>query len=159
MGRMADANNLIVREPFFDRSVCDLICRLPQKQKVSGNPLQLMRTRGHIKKALFDTISTSVLPKDILNKPKGGFVPPTGMWLHQIIGDRPLNQILSQDLCNAGYFDLDFVQRIFNEHRTGHRNWGRLIYMLLVVDIWHRTFIAKPKVESLKVSLSGLWNG
>ena len=158
IGRMADAHNIMVREPFFDRDVCDAICRLPQSHKVGGNTIQLMRSSGRLKKAQYDFIAAKVLPHENLEKQKGGFAPPTGVWLRKAIGNRSVKNILSPDLCDADYFDLNFIEQTINEHRSGQQNWGRLLYMILAFDLWFRIFISSSKPEPLNVSLNDLWD-
>jgi hypothetical protein len=40
-----------------------------------------------------------------------------------------------------GRFNMDAVERLVSEHETGRRNAQYQIWNLLVLELWHQTFI------------------
>jgi len=156
-GRMAEGHELIIREPFFDREVCDLINHLPNYQKAKGKQLDYLSCKAE-KKYLLRAVAHQILPAEILTKPKGGFRLPLADWLRTTLSGIPANKLFSTDVQQQEYFNLTFVQRMLDEHQAKHRNWADLIFMLLVFDLWHRMYIESPLGNSCPVSsLIELW--
>jgi asparagine synthase (glutamine-hydrolysing) len=70
------ASALEVREPYFDYKLVDYILMLPDKWKLGKTP----------KKLLTDAMG-NLLPTEIINRPKRGFLLPWEHWLkHELSG-------------------------------------------------------------------------
>ena len=138
IGKMAKANNIVMREPFLDRTVVDYVLALPVNMRVSGSFLDCLRSRGKGKYLLKHLLGPEILPAEIINKPKGGFTPPLSPWLRDTICQKSVEQILCKHVLENEYFNIDFLRRMFKEHASGQRDWTRIIFMLISFDLWVR---------------------
>jgi asparagine synthase (glutamine-hydrolysing) len=70
-----------------------------------------------------------------------GFPTPWAYWL---AGPRleEIERLLSEPRSQArGLFRRKAIQRIFDEHRAGHRDHGNRIWRLLNLELWQRVFL------------------
>ncbi len=157
IGRLANGFDLIAREPYLQRRVTDFIFSLSRQNRVGGGFFELMQTKGEKKYFLRKAIGEKLLPAQTLKKQKAGFQSPTDHWIRQALGQKQPRDVICPELLEKEYFNPEFLTRIFNEHKSGKRQWGRLIYNLIFTDIWYRTFILRDGKKSLGVSLQQLW--
>jgi asparagine synthase (glutamine-hydrolysing) len=53
--------------------------------------------------------------------------------------------LLGSRLRARGYFRANVIERLLREHETGQRNRQYQLWNLLVLELWHQTFIdARP---------------
>ena len=125
------ANSIEVRVPFLDRRLVEFIESLPPGLKLRG-----MTGKYLHKKALLKW-----LPNEDVYRPKKGFANPIAKWLRTSM--RPLIEdcLLSRDSMIASYFDQAFIRRIVDADRQGRENFTRQIYLLLSLELWHRSFL------------------
>lgn len=147
LGKMARGESLIIREPYFDREVVDIINNLPQHLKVKGSRWQYLCDTAESKFYLRNALAMRVLPKETLLKKKHGFAPPMNMWLRQKLQGVGLDKLLSPQVRQSGYFNLSYVEHILHEHLAGTRDRTWLLFMLIVFDLWHRIYIESFALE------------
>ena len=99
-------HSLEVRAPFLDRDVAEFVCRLPSRYKL----------RGSKRKYLLKKAAAAILPKEILNRGKRGFLIPTASWLRGRL--RPqVDALLGESyLKQQGIFDPKTVTNLVAEH-------------------------------------------
>ncbi|MCE1226585.1 MAG: asparagine synthase C-terminal domain-containing protein [Geobacteraceae bacterium] len=141
IGRMADAHGLVVREPFLDREVSDYIAQLPLHQKQSGTLMHLLASKSRDKRLLKADLAPKYLPRAILKKKKGGFTPPLGNWLRKTVCLIPASKLLCKTLRTYNLLNETVIDRILQEHRSGQRDWSRIIFLIISFDLWLRMFI------------------
>jgi asparagine synthase (glutamine-hydrolysing) len=141
IGRMAEAHDLVVREPYLDRLVSDYIAQLPLCQKQGGMLLHLLASRSREKMLLKFGVGDQYLPREIVNKGKGGFTPPLGVWLRETVCTLQASHFLCNTLKISGYFNPAVIDSILQEHRLGQRDWSRVIFLILSFDLWVRMYI------------------
>lgn len=131
------ANSLEVRVPFLDKRLVELIESLPPHLKLRGITGKYLH-----KKALLKW-----LPQQEVYRKKKGFANPINKWMKGPL--RPLvdDCLLSHDSVIASYFNRDYVRRILEADRQGHADYTRQIYLLLSLELWHRTFFKSQTVE------------
>jgi len=120
--RASMAHGLEVRSPFLDHEFIDLAGRLPPKAL----------WRGRQSKVLMRQMLKGKLPEAILKRPKKGFGTPLAAWLKGPLA--PMLQDLSEQL--DGLVRPEFVNRLVQEHSTGHRDHRRRLWTLLVLSRW-----------------------
>jgi asparagine synthase (glutamine-hydrolysing) len=49
--------------------------------------------------------------------------------------------LLSPRAINRGYFRADTVRRILDEHVRERMSWHYLLWTLLMLELWHRTYV------------------
>jgi asparagine synthase (glutamine-hydrolysing) len=109
----------------------EFTARIPVKDEIKG-----MAGKFILKEAVAD-----LLPGDIVYRKKMGFPTPWAYWLagSQLAEiERLLSERRSLD---RRLFRSEAIQRIFAEHRAGHRDHGNRIWRLLNLELWQRVFI------------------
>jgi asparagine synthase (glutamine-hydrolysing) len=123
---MSMANSLEVRAPFLDHKLVEYLFSLPGARKLNdGTP-----------KPLLTGALDSLLPPEIVNRPKTGFGLPFEYWMRESL--RPnLAQVLEKDWSMAEYVHGEAARQVwksFLDHRT---SWSRP-WSLYVLDCWAR---------------------
>ncbi len=129
--RASMAASLEVRAPFLDKNFVEYVSTLPFEFKMKGS-----QTKFLLKKAL-----ESVLPHDIIYRPKKGFGIPIAQWLKEEL--RPvLQQTLHHDrIKKAGIFNPIVVDRLVGEHLAGKKNNRKPLFALLMFEWWRERFL------------------
>ena len=86
-----------------------------------------------------------LLPPFVTRRGKKGFGVPVAEWLKGRL--RPLaRDLLSPErLRKSGLFDADYVERLQNEHERGMANHRKLLWTLLMFELWYESFIETPR--------------
>ena len=133
--RASMAVSLEVRAPFLDPRVAEFAASLPANYKLRGH-----KTKYILKKAVHE-----LLPPFVTKRGKKGFGVPVAEWLKVKL--RPLaRDLLSPErVRRAGVFNPDYVARLQDEHERGIANHRKLLWTLLMFELWHESFIETPK--------------
>jgi asparagine synthase (glutamine-hydrolysing) len=133
--RASMAVSLEVRAPFLDPRVAEFAASLPGHYKLRG-----MKTKYILKKAVHD-----MLPGFVTRRGKKGFGVPVAEWLKFKL--RPLaRDLLSPErVRRAGVFNPDYVARLQDEHERGVANHRKLLWTLLMFELWHESFVETPR--------------
>lgn len=125
------ANSLEARSPFLDKDLAEFAARLPVSLKQRGRSSKYL-----LKKALH-----GIVPEENMHRRKQGFSVPVGNWfrceLHDYLGDH----LLDGRLASRGLFHQDVVQRLFDDHQRGKADYAHQLWILLMLELWFRTFI------------------
>ncbi len=138
--RMSMANSLEVRAPFCDHRIVEESLRLSPRAKMPGGRL----------KGLLKTAFTGVLPQEVLDHRKQGFMIPLGDWLRRDL--RPtLVDLLAPDCVRArGLFDVDTVEEMKREHLSGARTHADRLWTLMMAEQWMREYLDQRGRWSLR---------
>jgi asparagine synthase (glutamine-hydrolysing) len=133
--RASMAVSLEVRAPFLDPRVAEFAASLPCNYK-----LRRLKTKYILKKAVHD-----MLPGFVTRRGKKGFGVPVAEWLKVKL--RPLaRDLLSPErVRRAGVFNPDYVARLQDEHERGVANHRKLLWTLLMFELWHESFVETPR--------------
>ncbi len=122
--RASMAHALEVRVPLLDHKLVEWI---------SGLPVDLKRHNGEGKYLLKKSME-SYLPHDILYRPKKGFAVPLAQWFRGPLRQRLQSALSSEVLHGAGVFDRRRLQRVFEEHDRGQRDWSTPLWSILMFE-------------------------
>ncbi|MEE2792283.1 MAG: asparagine synthase (glutamine-hydrolyzing) [Acidobacteriota bacterium] len=125
------ANSLEVRSPFLDHQVVEFAASLPVSLKL----------RPGASKYLLRRVMKSHLPQAILKRRKMGFGVPIDHWLRGDLRELAYDVLLSRAATERGYFDSTTVRRYLDEHALGRAQHHMRIWGLLMLELWHQTFI------------------
>jgi asparagine synthase (glutamine-hydrolysing) len=125
---MSMAASVESRVPFLDHELVEFAMRIPQRLLIKG-----LSGKVILKKAVAD-----LLPASILHRPKLGFPTPWSGWLAGPQLNDIENLLLEPRSLDRDLFNPAAIQRLFREHRTGHRNHDDRIWRLLNMELWHR---------------------
>jgi asparagine synthase (glutamine-hydrolysing) len=133
--RASMAVSLEVRAPFLDPRVAEFAASLPCNYKLRGQ-----KTKYILKKAVRD-----LLPPFVTKRGKKGFGVPVAEWLKEKL--RPLaRDLLSPErVRRAGVFNPNYVARLQDEHERGVANHRKLLWTLLMFELWHESFVETPR--------------
>jgi len=126
------ATSVEARVPFLDHHLIEYAMGLPRNLKVKG------ATGKHILKRALE----SVLPADVLYKPKRGFGAPTREWFCGPEGENLVQQLLNSSIRERNFFDYSFIQRLADEHTREVRDWSANLWCLLNLSLWYDHWIA-----------------
>lgn len=138
--RASMAVSLEVRAPFLDPHVAEFAASLPRRYKLRG-----FKTKYILKKAVHE-----LLPGFVTRRGKKGFGVPVAEWLKFKL--RPLaRDLLSPErVRRAGVFNPAYVARLQDEHERGIANHRKLLWTLLMFELWHESFVETPRrIENL----------
>ncbi len=127
------ANSLEVRSPYLDDKLIEFVARLPSSFKLKGR-----KSKYILKKSL-----SSLLPAEILYRRKMGFGVPLSSWFRGELKNYLKEVILGERAKRRDYFDMDYVEKLFNEHISGKVNHSNRLWALLMFELWHQIFIDK----------------
>ncbi|GAA3248379.1 hypothetical protein GCM10020258_01630 [Sphingomonas yabuuchiae] len=122
--RMSMAVGLEAREPLLDHRLVEYAARLPVS----------MRLRGGQGKWLMKKVLEPYLPRDILYRPKMGFVTPISAWFRGALADEAARLEKSGLLRETGWFDLTELGRLAADHRAGRAEHGRTLWQMLMLE-------------------------
>jgi asparagine synthase (glutamine-hydrolysing) len=133
--RASMAVSLEVRAPFLDPRVAEYVASLPPNYKL----------RGHKSKYILKRAMSGLLPSFVARRGKKGFGVPFAEWLKGKL--RPLaRDLLSPErVRRAGVFNPEYVTRLQDEHEQGVANHRKLLWTLLMFELWHESFIETPR--------------
>jgi len=131
MDRATMAHSLEARSPFLDHSLMEFVASLPAHFKLAGRN----------KKYLLKAALRGVLPDVVLDRPKMGFSAPIAHWFRNELREMAYDVLLSPTTVQRGYFRKQVMAQLLDEHCTGRQDHAETLWQLLVLELWHRTFI------------------
>ena len=140
--RASMAVSLEVRAPFLDARVAEFAASLPPGYKLRG-----AKTKYILKRAIEE-----LLPPFVTRRGKKGFGVPVAEWLKGKL--RPLaRDLLSPErVRKAGVFNPEYVAKLQDEHERGVANHRKLLWTLLMFELWHESFVETPRRIETSVS-------
>ena len=133
--RASMAVSLEVRAPFLDPRVAEFAASLPANYKLRGS-----KTKYILKRSMAELV-----PSFVTRRGKKGFGVPVAKWLKENL--RPLaRDLLSPErVRRAGVFNPGYVAKLQDEHEHGVANHRKLLWTLLMFELWHESFIETPR--------------
>jgi asparagine synthase (glutamine-hydrolysing) len=129
------AHGLETRSPFLDHRVVELAGRIPMRYKLR------LTHRGLEGKRILKEAFGDYLPRPVLARRKMGFGVPVGDWFCGELRE-PLREILlSKRGRERGYFKIDAVKNMIDEHIRRECNHTHRLWSLFMLELWHRQFV------------------
>jgi asparagine synthase (glutamine-hydrolysing) len=110
-----------------------------------------MKLRGWTTKYVLRESMKSVLPKEILTRPKMGFPVPVGAWLRGRFRHIVDDCVLGERVRARGLLDHKALQKLVAEHNSGQRDHSQRLWALINLELWWRQFIDGDAVSSLAI--------
>ncbi len=140
--RMSMAHSLEGRAPYLDPKIVETGLRLPQSQKIVGS----------ISKVALRRVAGRWLPKEILARPKQGFVLPMRRWLAQWFeAQRSVSDYFAEPAIPG--LDVAEVARLTEEDLFQGVRRERLLFALVLLVEWYRSF--KIRQNELSSTFAG----
>lgn len=122
--QMSMAHALEVRVPFLDHELVEYVIGVSDPEKYPKTP----------KKLLTDSLGT-LLPREIIDRPKMGFTLPWEHWMKSEL--RSFCESKIENLSNREYFNKSAVLELWQRFLKGDHyiSWSR-IWHLIVLENW-----------------------
>jgi asparagine synthase (glutamine-hydrolysing) len=128
--KMSMAASLELRVPFLDVELMRFVERIPASTRV----------RPRAGKRLHRMAMERLLPPGIADRPKHGFSTPYDDWLRAELGQE-VERRYAPGSAVSELVTPEGVRTLVDEHRRGRVDHKRVLYCLLELAEWHRTFI------------------
>lgn len=126
------SQSLESRLPFMDYRLVEFGFTLPSAFKIKAG----------LGKTIHRSAMSGIVPEYILNNPyKFGFTSPLNHIFSSNAADTPKNTLLSKRCLDRKLFKKSTLEKIFKKQEAGGKDYSRLLYRLLSVELWFREFI------------------
>jgi asparagine synthase (glutamine-hydrolysing) len=126
--RASMAHALEVRVPLLDHHLVEWISSLPPDMKL----------RGREGKYIFKKAMEPYLPDNILYRPKMGFSMPLTQWFRGPLREKLREAVLNPVMADSGYFNMDYLQTLIEQHQAGLRDHSASLWSLLMYESFLR---------------------
>jgi asparagine synthase (glutamine-hydrolysing) len=120
---------LEARVPFLDHELVELAGRLPPEDKL-----------GDDGKAVLKSIARRIVPREVIDRPKGYFPVPILKYLDGPVLDMVRDALTNQRARERGLFQPEYVQTLLSapaEHITPLR--GSKLWQVALLELWLQT--------------------
>ncbi|MDA8232960.1 MAG: asparagine synthase (glutamine-hydrolyzing) [Magnetospirillum sp.] len=124
--RLSMAHSVEVRPPFLDYRLVEFAASLPGGMKIKNG-----RNKHVLKEAVKD-----LLPANVIDRPKEGFVLPIDAWLLDKMRNLVETVLGEERLQSHGLLRVEAVKTILREHYSGAANHGSRIWNLMMFQLW-----------------------
>lgn len=128
--RMTMAASIEARMPFMDHELAAFVSGLPDRY----------RLRSRTSKWLLREGMKRILPSSILDRPKAGFRMPVNEWLRTSMLEFLYDHLTGVDSKTSDLYRKPVLMTLLQEHVTGRQNHEKLLWALLMLEIWYREY-------------------
>lgn len=128
--RASTAVSLQAALPFLDHRLAEYVSALPDA----------LRVRGLTTKWILREAAKALLPRELLNRPKAGWRLDVAGWLRNDLREFTLDHLRGPSCVTRRYYDAATLDRVLDDHLQGKKNYETLLWTLLNIEIWHRTY-------------------
>lgn len=126
--RTSMAASIESRVPLLDHRIVEFMATIPPNIKFAG---------GRMKHIFKESVRNAVPVKVFERKDKMGFPTPLTQWTQGPARDFVRDTLLSQRARQRGLYNVSAVEKAL----TSEREFGRVVWGLLNLELWHRIFI------------------
>jgi len=95
-----------------------------------------MKVRKGQGKYVVREVLRKFVPPALTDRPKAGFGVPLGNWLRQELRDWAEDALDTNRMRARGLLDPEAVNKKWKEHLSGRRDWGYLLWSILMLQSW-----------------------
>ena len=132
--KMSMAEGVEVRVPYLDPDLIALASRLP-------TPYKHRFLKG---KWILRETMRSELPRQVMTRPKTGFVVPVRSWFQNRIPDFFQGLLDEATLAKRQWFDPNGVKSLIALNRDGIVDAAYPLLAIICIELWLQTFVDKP---------------
>lgn len=124
------ANSLELRSPLLDVNVVEWGVSLPRKYKI----------KGFETKHILKDVARSLVPAELIDRPKMGFGIPRAEWLRTGLREMVIDTLTDITATQRGWFNANEVKKVIDAHMAG-QDQDSLIWPILMLELWARTWL------------------
>lgn len=125
--RLSMAHSLELRSPFLDTALVEFAARIPSRYKIA---------EGVVKKVL-KSAARDLLPTDVIEQPKEGFVMPVNDWLSHQMLPFVRGTLAPSELEKHGLFSSTYVEGLLQDLARQVPGVASRVLCLLSFQIWY----------------------
>ena len=91
---------------------------------------------GGVGKVVLRRLLDTLLPEELMNRPKAGFGPPLGDWLRGPLRPWAEDLLDPAAMRRQGFLDVEQVRAVWASHSSGRRNHTTEVWNLLMFQSW-----------------------
>lgn len=120
------AHSVEIRSPFLDYRLVEFAATVRGDMKIRN---------GNVKDILKNSVKT-LLPEEIIKRPKEGFVLPVFDWMVEKLKDFCMDVLSESRLRRHGFLNTDLVKDILGKYYSGDRGSAARVWNLMMFQIW-----------------------
>ncbi len=124
------ANSLELRSPMLDVNVVEWGVSLPRKYKI----------KGFETKHILKDVARSLVPAELIDRPKMGFGIPRAEWLRTGMKEMLLDTLTDSTATQRGWFESSEVKKVIDIHLAGEDK-DSLLWPMLMLELWAKTWL------------------
>ena len=124
------ANSLELRSPMLDVNVVEWGISLPGKYKI----------KGFETKHILKDVARSLVPAELIDRPKMGFGIPRAEWLRTGMKEMVIDTLTDHTASQRGWFNPLEVKKTIDIHMSGDDKDSQL-WPMLMLELWARTWL------------------
>jgi len=124
------ANSLELRSPLLDVNVVEWGVSLPRKYKI----------KGFGTKHILKDVARSLVPSELIDRPKMGFGIPRAEWLRSGMKEMVVDTLTDTTATQRGWFSPSEVRKSIDSHMAGEDK-DNLLWPILMLELWARTWL------------------
>lgn len=124
------ASSLELRSPMLDVNVVEWGISLPDKYKI----------KGFETKHILKDVARSLVPAELIDRPKMGFGIPRAEWLRTGMKEMVIDTLTDNTASQRGWFNPVEVKKTIEIHMAGDDKDSQL-WPMLMLELWARTWL------------------
>lgn len=144
MDSMSMSHSLEVRVPLLDYRFVEAALSLPDDMKIKDGR----------SKYVFQMAVDELLPMEIKNRSKVGFIFPMSRWLREDFAPQLRAVLESNSLANRKIFDPTYVKNLMEKYFAGDESQWLRLWSVMSVELWARMYIDSDGSEPKGVSFT-----
>ena len=124
------ANSLELRSPLLDVNVVEWGISLPRK----------FRIKGFEAKHILKDVARSLIPGELIDRPKMGFSIPRAEWLRTGMKEMLVETLTDTTFVQRGWFHEIEIKKVIDAHMLGEDKDSQL-WPILMLELWARTWL------------------
>jgi asparagine synthase (glutamine-hydrolysing) len=124
------ANSLELRSPLLDVNVVEWGVSLPRKFKI----------KGFETKHILKDVARSLVPPELIDRPKMGFGIPRAEWLRGGMKELVIDTLTDTTASQRGWFNASEVKKVIDVHMTGEDK-DNILWPILMLELWARAWL------------------
>lgn len=128
--RAAMSTSLELRAPFLDHNLVEYAWKLPFSLKN-----RLGKSKWVLRQVLYKYV-----PAGLIDRPKQGFGIPLNDWLRGPLKPWAEDLLSERFLDKQGILDTKKVREMWQQHISGHRQYGARLWSILMFQAWYKEY-------------------
>jgi len=124
------ANGLELRSPLLDVNVVEWGVSLPHKYKI----------KGFETKHILKDVARSLVPAELIDRPKMGFGIPRAEWLRTGMREMVVDTLTDSKASQRGWFVPREVKRVIDLHMSG-KDKDNILWPMLMLELWAKAWL------------------